>query len=91
MNCLPSSDTFHAATSRGSTLFPDARWIRTCGVPVRGSAGEERRVVTVVFADLAGFTALAEGRDPERAKEVLDEIFSLMEESLNYPSVVGPG
>ena len=35
-------------------------------------------MVTVVFADLAGFTALAEGRDPETAKEVLDEIFGVL-------------
>ncbi len=33
-------------------------------------------MVTVVFADLAGFTALAEGRDPEAVKELLDRCFS---------------
>jgi class 3 adenylate cyclase/tetratricopeptide (TPR) repeat protein len=39
-------------------------------------AAGDRRVVTVVFADLAGFTTLAEGRDPEAVKELLDRCFS---------------
>ena len=38
----------------------------------------ERRVVTVVFADLADFTALAEGRDPESVKELLDACFGAL-------------
>ena len=32
-------------------------------------------MVTVVFADLEGFTALAEHRDPESVKELLDSCF----------------
>ncbi|HWC68539.1 MAG TPA: adenylate/guanylate cyclase domain-containing protein [Acidimicrobiales bacterium] len=36
---------------------------------------EERRVVTVVFADLVGFTALAERLDPERVKRLIDGLF----------------
>lgn len=35
-------------------------------------------MVTVVFADLAGFTSLAEGRDPEAVKELLDHCFGAM-------------
>jgi class 3 adenylate cyclase/tetratricopeptide (TPR) repeat protein len=38
----------------------------------------ERRVVTVVFADLAGFTTMAEGRDPEAVKELLDTCFGAL-------------
>lgn len=41
-------------------------------------ADEQRRVVTVVFADLAGFTALSEGRDPEAVKELLDACFGML-------------
>jgi class 3 adenylate cyclase/tetratricopeptide (TPR) repeat protein len=37
--------------------------------------GDERRVVTVVFADLVGFTALSEHRDPEQVKELVDRCF----------------
>ena len=36
---------------------------------------DERRVVTVLFGDLVGFTALAEMLDPERVKILVDEMF----------------
>ncbi len=34
--------------------------------------------MTVLFADLAGFTSIAEGRDPEQVKELLDRCFGVM-------------
>jgi class 3 adenylate cyclase/tetratricopeptide (TPR) repeat protein len=37
----------------------------------------ERRVVSIVFADLVGFTTLAEGRDPEETRELLSTYFDL--------------
>ena len=37
----------------------------------------ERRLVTVLFADLVGFTALSEGRDAEAVRELLSEYFEL--------------
>jgi class 3 adenylate cyclase len=40
----------------------------------------ERRVVTVLFADLVGFTARAEDRDPEQVREFLAEYFALARE-----------
>ena len=36
---------------------------------------EERRIVTVVFADLVGYTALSEHLDPERVKRLIDGAF----------------
>jgi class 3 adenylate cyclase/tetratricopeptide (TPR) repeat protein len=36
---------------------------------------DERRVVTVLFADLVGFTKLSEGSDPEQVKNVVDRCF----------------
>lgn len=39
---------------------------------------EERRVVTVLFADLVGFTSLAEGRDPEQVKRLVNDAFELL-------------
>ena len=33
---------------------------------------DERRIVTVVFADLVGFTGLSEARDPEQVKNLVD-------------------
>jgi class 3 adenylate cyclase/tetratricopeptide (TPR) repeat protein len=35
-------------------------------------------VVTVAFADLAGFTTMAEGRDPEAVKDLLDDCFGVL-------------
>jgi class 3 adenylate cyclase/tetratricopeptide (TPR) repeat protein len=36
---------------------------------------EERRVVTVLFADLVGFTGLSQDRDPEQVKHLVDSCF----------------
>jgi class 3 adenylate cyclase/tetratricopeptide (TPR) repeat protein len=36
---------------------------------------DERRVVTVLFADLVGFTSMAETRDPEHVKNLVDRCF----------------
>ena len=35
----------------------------------------ERRLVTVLFADLVGFTTLSESRDPEAVRELLSRYF----------------
>ncbi len=55
-----------------------ARFCPACGTRLDTSAAGERRVVTVVFADLAGFTSMAEGRDPEAVKELLDTCFGAL-------------
>ena len=60
----------------GGELPPEARFCPSCGSAVAASSAiEERRVVTVLFADIEGFTALAEHRDPESVKELLDTCF----------------
>lgn len=66
-----------ACAGCGEPVPPDARFCPACGREQRAGE-EERRVVTVVFADLAGFTALAEGRDPEAVKELLDSCFGAL-------------
>ena len=53
---------------------PDAaRFCLACGAALSadGPAGEERRIVTVIFVDLVGFTARAERLDPEDVRAVL--------------------
>jgi class 3 adenylate cyclase/tetratricopeptide (TPR) repeat protein len=40
----------------------------------------ERRLVSVLFADLVGFTTIAEDRDPEQVRELLDGYFQTMRE-----------
>jgi class 3 adenylate cyclase/tetratricopeptide (TPR) repeat protein len=42
----------------------------------------ERRLVTVLFADLVGFTTLAEGRDAEAVRELLSTYFELASETI---------
>jgi len=44
----------------------------------RSALEGERRQVTVLFADLAGFTTLAEQRDPEEVHEIIDRCFELI-------------
>jgi class 3 adenylate cyclase len=41
------------------------------------AAVAERRLVSIVFADLVGFTTLAEGRDAEETRELLTRYFEL--------------
>jgi class 3 adenylate cyclase len=49
------------------------------GIPVAGpGTGEERKVVTVLFADVSGSTALGEQLDPERLRALLGAYFAAM-------------
>jgi class 3 adenylate cyclase/tetratricopeptide (TPR) repeat protein len=59
----------------GALLPADARFCPTCGMPVAVEVGEERKVVTILFADLAGSTELAARLDPERFREVMAEFY----------------
>src|ERR687890_2706700 len=46
----------------------DARFCSSCGAPLAGAPrapGEERKVVSVLFVDLVGFTTSSERADPE--------------------------
>ena len=49
----------------GSKFCPD------CGAPLGAPAREERKVVTALFCDLIGFTALSESADPEDVDRML--------------------
>jgi class 3 adenylate cyclase/tetratricopeptide (TPR) repeat protein len=41
-----------------------------------GELAEERRLITALFADVSGFTALADRLDPEQLLEVIDPVIS---------------
>jgi class 3 adenylate cyclase/predicted ATPase len=49
------------------------------GVPAPGAAGPlaERRVCSVLFCDVVGFTPLSEARDPEAVRELLSQYFAV--------------
>jgi class 3 adenylate cyclase/tetratricopeptide (TPR) repeat protein len=54
----------------GSDLPEDARFCPTCGAEQTGSAPqEERKVVSILFVDVVGSTARADGADPEDVRE----------------------
>jgi len=64
------------ACSACSQALPDgARFCPFCGHQVAATITEERRLVTVLFADIVGYTGLVEYLDPERAKRLLDGAF----------------
>jgi class 3 adenylate cyclase/tetratricopeptide (TPR) repeat protein len=51
-----------------------ARFCSACGHPL-DSRHDERRIATVLFADLVGFTSLSESSDPEQVKNLVDSCF----------------
>lgn len=60
----------------GAGLPENARFCAQCGAPVLAATTEERKVVTVLFADLADSTKLAASLDPERFREVISAFFT---------------
>ena len=60
--------------SCNADVLPGARFCAECGQDLR-LRGDERRIVTVLFADLVGFTSLSETRDPEQVKNLVDGCF----------------
>jgi class 3 adenylate cyclase/tetratricopeptide (TPR) repeat protein len=57
-----------------------ARFCSVCGTPVDAdqSAGEERKLVTVLFADVTGSTKLGERLDPEQLRDLMTSFFDAM-------------
>lgn len=60
----------------GTPLADGARFCSACGLAVVDDAPrEERRVVTILFADIVEYTRLSEGNDPETVKRIIDRAF----------------
>jgi class 3 adenylate cyclase/tetratricopeptide (TPR) repeat protein len=60
--------------SCAAVVAPDIAFCTSCGetlVAVAPTATEERKIVSVLFVDLVGFTARAERLDPEEVRELL--------------------
>jgi class 3 adenylate cyclase/predicted ATPase len=74
--------------SCGEPLTPGKRFCHACGHALADGTGEslavvaqvaepvaERRVCSVLFCDVVGFTPLSEARDPEAVRELLSRYF----------------
>jgi class 3 adenylate cyclase/tetratricopeptide (TPR) repeat protein len=66
----------------GTPLPEDARFCPNCGAPVAVAVTDERKVVTVLFADLARSTEIAAQLDPERFREVMTAFFHMVSSEL---------
>jgi len=77
-------------SSCGGSNAPGKRFCGDCGAPLEGvetaaaappdaaaAPAAERRLVSVLFADLVGFTAWSESRDAEETRDLLSRYFEL--------------
>jgi class 3 adenylate cyclase len=76
-----------ACTACGGTSPLDSRFCARCGADLRAStvappSGDERRVVTVLFADLVGFTSRAERLDPEDVRAILTPYYACLRDQI---------
>jgi class 3 adenylate cyclase/tetratricopeptide (TPR) repeat protein len=62
----------------GAQLSPGAGFCSSCGAPVERPRDEERKLVTVLFADVTGSTALGEQLDPEDLRDVMSTFADAM-------------
>src|SRR5437870_2927305 len=77
-----------ACPSCGFANPPGQRFCGNCGTRVEGGAASgaatpaagERKLATVLFADVVGFTSLAENTDPEAVARTVDAAFRRMAE-----------
>ena len=63
-------------------LPPGARFCPQCGTPVAAPTTADRRMVTVLFADIADSTSLSTRLDPERVREVLAAFYNAANDEL---------
>lgn len=70
----------------------DARFCYNCGFPLEPArrAPGERKLITVLFADVVGSTAMAEQLDPEEVAEIMNGAFGFMNAAISqYGGTVG--
>jgi class 3 adenylate cyclase/tetratricopeptide (TPR) repeat protein len=69
----------NACPACGAALPESARFCPTCAAPVEAHPDQgERKLATVIFADLVGSTELGASQDPERTRALLDRFYDAM-------------
>jgi len=66
----------------GASMAGDARFCPSCGAPLESLAGAERKLATMLFADLVGSTELAAHLDPEELRGRLAPFFEAARSTL---------
>ncbi|MDX1469635.1 MAG: adenylate/guanylate cyclase domain-containing protein, partial [Acidimicrobiia bacterium] len=91
--CFECGTELGAACANCHAPLPEgARFCGECGTPVEtadthahhkpSEAASERRLVSVLFADLVGFTATSERRDPEEVRDFLTRYTELASDTI---------
>jgi class 3 adenylate cyclase/tetratricopeptide (TPR) repeat protein len=75
----------------GRPLPAGANFCPNCGAPVSVPEASERRLVTVVFVDMAGSTELAAQLDAERFREILAAFHGMVTEEAAWLGGVAEG
>src|SRR5258708_21059115 len=59
-----------------------ARFCSACGAPLAGETRQERKVVSVLFVDLVGFTGRSHDGDPEDVRDTLQSYHGAAERAI---------
>jgi class 3 adenylate cyclase/tetratricopeptide (TPR) repeat protein len=81
--CGECGTQLDAASATGATAASGPLSGAAPSTATQASHVAERRLVSVLFADLVGFTTLAEGRDAEAVRELLSTYFELASETIH--------
>jgi class 3 adenylate cyclase len=60
-----------------------ARFCHACAAPLSSPGQADRRIVTVLFADLSGYTQLTERMDPEEVQELIAECLTRLSDCIS--------
>src|ERR1700738_593393 len=72
----------------GTTNAPGQKFCGNCGAALpdpdaaSATSRDERRLATVLFADISGFTSMSEGMDPEDVRELADRCAAVSSEQV---------
>ncbi len=89
--CANCGDRLPEPAEGTSTLEPKAKVSHTTSLKPSLNQGDEgdRRVVTVLFTDVSGFTSMSEKMDPEEVTEIVNQFFSVLTQPIyKYGGVV---